>query len=33
MPYYEVLGSLKTIDGMLPVVEVSNQIKKILLGK
>jgi adenylate kinase len=32
-PHYEVLGSLKTIDGMLPVVEVSNQIKKILLGK
>jgi adenylate kinase len=33
MPYYEVLGSLKTIDGMLPVVEVSKQINEILLGK
>jgi adenylate kinase len=30
--HYEVLGSLKTIDGMLPVVEVSKQINEILLG-
>ena len=32
LPYYEVLGSLKTIDGMLPVGEVSKQINEILLS-
>ena len=32
LPHYEVLGSLKTIDGMLPVDEVSKQINEILLG-
>ena len=32
LPHYERLGLLTTIDGMLPVVEVSKQINEILLS-
>ena len=31
LPYYEKLGLLKTVDGMLSEVEVSNQISEILV--